>query len=91
MSITGSTSPPELEEEICYCTSSGQMCAMPATFYATAGCVHEHVGTRPLCDKHAALVRDRDGGIRCGYCRTAGHECDLVTAKIEPIPAGAQS
>jgi hypothetical protein len=77
------------DEEICTCTVFGEACAMPAAFYATAGCVHEHLGTRPLCDQHAEQVRHHDPRIKCGYCRRAGHECDLLVAEIKPITMGS--
>lgn len=62
---------------------SSSTCAAPAQWEATAGCVHEHVGTRPICDHHAEFIRS-GGGIGCGYCKP-DHECKLLTARIEPI------
>jgi hypothetical protein len=74
------------DDELCYFRVAGVMCAMPASFLATAGCVHEHVGTRPVCAEHATLIRSGDPGIFCGYCRNAdGHRCPLLTSDIVPI------
>jgi hypothetical protein len=50
-----------------------------------AGCVHEHVGPRLLCEYHADELRS--GGQLCGDCLDLGHRCVLVEL---PRPATSQ-
>jgi hypothetical protein len=41
-----------------------------------AGCIHEHVGERPLCDWHVEDLQM--GNMVCGNCKKAdGHTCKL--------------
>lgn len=49
-------------------------CENPATAAWTAGCVHEHITTKFLCDEHA-VVPDAVG---CKACFEAGHECEMT-------------
>ena len=53
-------------------------CPNSAAEVITAGCVHEHVGDRDLCDGHASEARD--GVMLCGEClnvKGAPHRCYL--------------
>lgn len=54
-------------------------CRDQATSLVTAGCVHEHIGERPLCNYHAGEVKG--GGQLCGECLEdvpEPHTCPLT-------------
>ena len=63
-------------------------CTSPVTATVTAGCLHEHVGDRDLCDYHATDARA--GIMLCGDCLDSSipHECRL-RVMAETAPAGA--
>jgi hypothetical protein len=54
---------------------SGTPCERTPTAIVIAGCVHEHVAGRPLCDWHAGDAAD--GRMVCGNCAEAGHDVYL--------------
>jgi hypothetical protein len=59
-----------------YDARSGYKCQRPAIKTVIAGCVHEHIGERDLCDWHVGDVAD--GMMVCGNCLSAdGHKCVL--------------
>lgn len=51
----------------------GTTCLRPNAVYAEALCVHEHMQTGLLCQKHMRQAMAEE--IRCPDCRDAGHEC----------------
>lgn len=60
-----------------YDVRSGTGCDRDAVDEVIAGCVHEHIGTRALCQYHIAdLAEER---MVCGDCRdcNAPHRCIL--------------
>jgi hypothetical protein len=53
-------------------------CPDVATEVIVAGCVHEYIGERDLCPRHAGEVRE--GAMLCGDCldaKGAPHRCYL--------------
>lgn len=59
-----------------YDLRSGRPCDQAAAREVTAGCVHEHLGPRDLCDWH--LDDLTAGRMKCGNCAMAGHaDCTL--------------
>ena len=53
-------------------------CPGAAAQVVTAGCIHEHVGDRDLCARHAGEIRS--GIMLCGDCldaKGAPHRCYL--------------
>jgi hypothetical protein len=62
-------------------------CGRPAVEVLMAGCVHEHVGPRPVCQFHIEdLAKEH---VHCGDCRESSdpHECPLV---VVPARAGGR-
>lgn len=53
-------------------------CGRPAVEVLMAGCVHEHVGPRPVCQFHIEDLANEV--IHCGDCHESSdpHECPLV-------------
>lgn len=60
-----------------YDLKSGTLCMRGAVEVILAGCVHEHLGTRPVCDWHAGDIRT--GDMFCGDCAESAepHNCKL--------------
>jgi hypothetical protein len=54
-------------------TPSGQ-CKRIGTGYYRLGCVHEHIRSGWLCDRHAGAVSE----ARCIACDNEGHPCPLA-------------
>lgn len=71
-----------------YDVASLSPCRQTATVAVIAGCRHEHVGERPLCDWHVADARR---GIHlCGDClEIDGHRCELRIARVRPLAAAS--
>ncbi|MEV0994631.1 hypothetical protein [Nonomuraea sp. NPDC050202] len=61
-------------------------CRHDSTFIVTTGCVHEHIGSKATCERHAAgLARGRVG---CWVCHeTDGHFCAMNVIEQVPIDA----
>lgn len=61
-----------------YDVKSGTPCHRQSVADVTAGCVHEHIGTRSLCQFHIADLAE--GQMKCGNCLDCQdpHDCELV-------------
>ena len=57
-----------MPDETCvgYTPTSRTPCYRPATLDVRAGCRHEHIGNRALCEGHTDDIRD--GRMICGDC-----------------------
>lgn len=64
-------------------------CADVATVTVTAGCIHEHVGPRDVCDFHASEITQ--GVMKCGDCSDSDspHTCMLRELASEPVKAAS--
>lgn len=70
--VTAVTAAKSVTVAICtgYDVKSGRPCGRPAAADVLAGCVHEHIGWRLLCDWHAGDVAA--GMMLCGNCGERG-------------------
>jgi len=60
--------------------ASGYACESPVVITVTAGCEHEHIGDRQLCQYHVADIAH--GLMVCGDCYLVdGHRCVLVAVR----------
>lgn len=79
-----------LPDEVCGVferyTDPDSLCGQPATHSGSAGCIHEHIITGGICDKHVKTVKDLDGASQCVYCLTGPdpHRC-TVNVKVKPL------
>ena len=64
----------------CVVRIAGVLCGNPGDMYVL-GCVHEHMGKREICTKHAALMA---GSCDCMQCKESRipHECAI---ELRPI------
>lgn len=68
-----------------YDLKSGTKCTRTAVFEVLAGCVHEHIGWRDLCDWHADDIGHPSWPMRCGTCAEAGCSCVLHEVRRRPV------
>jgi len=67
---------------------SGHPCAAEATQPVMAGCEHEHIGERHMCDRHVQHVRD--GWMYCGDCAEVdGYRCRLYAIERGRLTAAS--
>jgi hypothetical protein len=60
-------------------------CGEPATVTVEAGCVHEHITTELVCQRHADKLTSQDAAAACARCWEAGHQCAIIgRVKVAP-------
>lgn len=61
-----------------YDAASRYPCHRQATEVVAAGCEHEHIAERAVCDWHAGDIRE--GSMKCGDCADSAspHDCWLT-------------
>jgi hypothetical protein len=61
------------------------LCGEPAVALARAGCIHEHIVDRPVCEQHRQIA-GATGCMRCLTDDQAPHVCPM-TGQLLPLPA----